>query len=99
MQLTIRAFGNSKGVVLPKTLLVQAGLDTAQVADVQVVDGSIVIKAQPAVRSGWAAAAAAVAQSQDDRLVMGEFGNSADADLVWDEDISNPQQANGLVEW
>ncbi len=99
MQLTIRAFGNSKGVVLPKALLAQAGLDTAQVADVEVIDGSIVIKAQPALRSGWAEAAAAIAQSNDDRLVMGEFGNAADADFVWGEETSSPQLTGGPVEW
>lgn len=99
MQLTIRAFGNSKGVVLPKTLLAQAGLATAESAEVEVVNGSIIIKAQPVARTGWAEAAAAVAKSQDDRLVMGEFGNSADEDLAWADEPAVAQISSGPVEW
>ena len=99
MQLTIRAFGNSKGVVLPKTLLAQAGLAAAESAEVEVVNGAIIIKAQPAVRTGWAKAAAAVAQSHDDRLVMGEFSNAADADLAWNGEPASAQITSGPVEW
>ena len=34
-------------------------------------------------RAGWAEAAQALAGKGGDALVMGEFGNEADADLVW----------------
>jgi antitoxin MazE len=35
------------------------------------------------VRSGWAEAARKIAEADDDPLVMGEFGNAADDELVW----------------
>jgi len=35
------------------------------------------------VRAGWADAARKIAGAGDDELVMGEFGNAADADLTW----------------
>jgi antitoxin MazE len=38
--------------------------------------------ANPA-RTGWADAAREIADAGDDALVMGEFGNAADSDLVW----------------
>jgi len=34
-------------------------------------------------RRGWAEAARVIAQHGHDALVMGEFGNADDADLVW----------------
>ena len=35
------------------------------------------------VRGNWAEAAERIAEACDDVLVMGEFGNLADADLSW----------------
>ena len=84
MQVTIRNIGNSKGVVLPKPLLAQAGLGDDQVADLTVEDGAIVLrKAARPLREGWAEAAKALAAEGGDELVMGEFANEADAGLVW----------------
>jgi antitoxin MazE len=34
-------------------------------------------------RAGWAEAARRIAEAGDDGLVMGEFGNEVDSDLVW----------------
>jgi len=47
-------------------------------------DGALVLRrpANPA-RSGWAAAARRIAEAGDDTLVMGEFGNAEDSELVW----------------
>lgn len=84
MQIAIRSIGNSKGVVIPKTMLAQAGLDGASVAAVAVEGGTIVLrKPATAVRAGWAQAAKAIAAGGDDALVMGEFGNASDEDLQW----------------
>ena len=44
MQITIRHIGNSKGVVLPKLLLAQAGLDDQGTADTTVENGAIVLR-------------------------------------------------------
>ena len=84
MEIAIRTIGNSKGVVLPKALLAQAGLEDQATANVVVEDGAIILrKPARAVRAGWSAAAAAVAAHGGDGLLMGEFGNVDDADLDW----------------
>ena len=84
MQIAIRNIGNSKGVVIPKAMLAQAGLDGESVAAVAVEGGSIVLRkpAKP-VRQGWALAAQSIAGAGGDALVMGEFGNADDEDLKW----------------
>jgi antitoxin MazE len=82
MQVAIRPFGNSRGIVIPKPLLAQLGL--VDQADMTVENGAIVIrKPVHAPRSGWAQAAQGIAQANGDGLVMGEFGNAADEDLAW----------------
>jgi antitoxin MazE len=47
-------------------------------------DGALVLRrpASPA-RRGWAEAARRIAEAGDDELVMGEFGNAEDSELVW----------------
>jgi antitoxin MazE len=84
MQVTIRTIGNSRGVVLPKPLLAQVGLGDDDAAEMTVEDGAIVLrKAARPLRAGWAEAAMVLAAKGDDELVMGEFGNEADAELAW----------------
>ena len=84
MEIAIRTIGNSKGVVLPKPLLAQVGLDDQSTANIVVENGSIVLsKPAKAVRAGWGEAAAAVAAKGGDTLLMGEFGNVEDAELAW----------------
>ena len=82
MQVSIRPFGNSRGIVIPKPLLTQLGLEDQ--ADMTVEGGAIVIR-KPASsgRVGWAQAAQDIAQAGDDVLVMGEFSNEDDKDLTW----------------
>lgn len=84
MQVTIRSIGNSKGVVLPKPLLAQIGLSEDVTAQITVEDDAIVLrKVSRPLRAGWAEAAKALAARGDDALVMGEFGNEADAESDW----------------
>jgi antitoxin MazE len=84
MQVTIRTIGNSKGVVVPKPMLAQAGLGEDQCAEMTVEDGAIILrKAARPPRAGWAEAARALAAEDDDALVMGEFANEADEGLTW----------------
>lgn len=82
MHITIRKIGNSQGFVIPKPVLAQVGLERA--AELTVEGGALVLRkpAKP-VRTGWAEAAVKIAETADDALVMGEFGNEADADLTW----------------
>jgi antitoxin MazE len=84
MEIAIRSIGNSKGVVIPKPLLAQAGLEDLANVHITVEKGCIVLS-RPThdVRSGWAQAAESVAAQGDDDLLLGEFGNADDASLTW----------------
>ncbi len=82
MHIAIRPFGNSRGIVIPKPLLTQLGLEGE--AEVSIENNALVIrKPAQAARAGWGEAAKALAQANDDVLVMGDFGNEADEDLTW----------------
>ena len=82
MHVSIRPIGNSRGIVIPKPMLAQLGLEDG--ADLTVENGALVIR-KPALpaRAGWADAAKAVAMTDDDGLVMGEFANEGDEDPTW----------------
>lgn len=84
IHVAIRKIGNSQGVVIPKPVLAQLGLDGEAGAEMTVEDGALVLR-RPAspVRAGWAEAARSIAEVGDDELVMGEFGNEEDPELVW----------------
>ena len=84
IHVTIRPIGNSRGVVLPKTVLAQVGLEDATDAEMTVEGGAIILRkpAKPP-RQGWAQAAQRLAAEGDDGLVMGEFGNEGDVELAW----------------
>jgi antitoxin MazE len=81
-QIAIRRIGNSQGIVIPKPLLAQVGLEGH--AEVTVERNALVLRrpAKP-TRAGWAAAAKKIAGLGDDALVMGEFTNEDDAELIW----------------
>ena len=82
MEVTIRKMGNSQGVLIPKPILAQLGLEG--VADLQVRDGVIEIRAvQRNPRAGWAADASRLASGGDDAPVWPEFANADDSDLTW----------------
>jgi antitoxin MazE len=82
MLIRIRRIGNSKGIIIPTSILAQLGLETE--ADVSVVDGAMVVRVpdKPS-RSGWAEASKAIALAGDDALVMPEYANADDAALSW----------------
>ena len=82
MRTTIRKMGNSQGVILPKPLLAQVGLEYE--AELVVEDHAIVIRRpREAIREGWAEASQAIAAAGDDGLVWPEFGNEDDTHLQW----------------
>ena len=84
MEIAIRNIGKTKGVVIPKLLLSQAGLEGESTVLIQVVNGSILLsKSSKPLRAGWAEAAAEVCAQGEDDLLMGELGNADDADLRW----------------
>jgi antitoxin MazE len=84
LRVSIRQIGNSQGVVIPKPVLTQLGLSAEEGAEMT-VEGDALVLRRPAsgVRSGWAEAARKIAAAGDDELVMGEFSNEADGELVW----------------
>jgi antitoxin MazE len=89
MQVSIRRIGNSQGVVIPKPVLAQLGLNGQAGAEMTIEGGALILRkpvlrrpAKPA-RKGWAEAAKKIADAGDDALLMGEFGNAPDQDLVW----------------
>ncbi len=73
---------SSQGVLVPKPLLAQVGLEVEE--EMSVEKGPIVIrKPRRTPRAAWAAAARRIAVAQDDALTWPEFGNDADRDLKW----------------
>ena len=82
MKVFIRRIGNSRGVVIPKPMLAESGLDGE--AEMSVEEGALVLRkpARPP-RAGWAEAARKIAGSNDDALILGEFGNAGDAENTW----------------
>jgi antitoxin MazE len=84
VHVSIRQIGNSQGVVIPKPILAQLGLNSKAGAEMTIEHGALVLRrpANPA-RTGWADAAKKIAEAGDDALARGEFGNAADSDLAW----------------
>jgi antitoxin MazE len=82
MKTTIRRMGNSQGVLIPKPVLVQLGLEGE--VEMEVENDTIVLRRpRHKAREGWADASKALAASGDDDLVMGEFSNADDAEIAW----------------
>jgi antitoxin MazE len=82
MEVAIRKMGNSQGVLIPKPILAQVGLEGT--ADLQVRNGVIEIRAvRRNPREGWAEDARRIAGQGDDALVWPEFTNDGDDQLVW----------------
>ena len=82
MQVNIRSLGNSKGILIPKPILEQTGLQ--DVAELRVHNGVIEIrpvKRNP--REGWAADSQRIATDKDEHLAWPEFANADDKDLQW----------------
>lgn len=82
MEVAIRKMGNSQGVLIPKPILAQLGLEG--LADLQVRDGVIEIRAvKRDPREGWAEDARRLAAAGGDALVWPELANEGDDALVW----------------
>ncbi len=76
--------GNSQGVLIPKPVLAQLGLENEVEMEMEVENDTIVLRRpRHKAREGWAEASEVLAQTGGDTLVMGEFGNTEDAELAW----------------
>jgi antitoxin MazE len=71
--------GNSRGVRIPKPLLEQTGLEGE--VEINVEDGSLVIRPVKKTREGWTTAFQQMAQRGDDALL----DNVAPTLSTWDE--------------
>ena len=83
MKATIRKFGNSRGLIIPKPILEQTGL--SENVELVVDDGIILIRnqANEKPRAGWAQASARLAEQEADELIWPEFSNDEDQSLEW----------------
>jgi len=82
MRTQIRPVGNSQGVLIPKPVLAQVGMEYE--VEMTVEDGAIVLRpARARAREGWAEACQQLAQAGDDALAWPEFGNAGDDTLSW----------------
>ena len=82
MKTTIRRMGNSRGVIIPKPVLAQLGLqDEAEM--VVEKDCILLRRPQKRAREGWAEASQKIAAEREDKLVWPEFANEADVELQW----------------
>lgn len=82
MKATIRKMGNSQGVLIPKAILAQLGLENE--VEMEIVNDTLVLRRpRQAPRQGWAEASRKIAADGDDTLVLGELPNADDAELKW----------------
>lgn len=84
MKTAIRKMGNSQGVIIPKPLLAEIGVEANDSVDMTVTKGRLVItplRHDP--RAGWAKECKALAEAGEDGLVWPEFGNDGDDKMVW----------------
>ncbi|SOZ35100.1 MULTISPECIES: AbrB/MazE/SpoVT family DNA-binding domain-containing protein [Cupriavidus] len=82
MKATIRKMGNSQGVLIPKAILAQLGLENE--VEMEIVNDTLVLRRpRQAPRQGWAEASRQIAAAGDDTLVLGELPNADDAELKW----------------
>jgi antitoxin MazE len=84
MRAPVRKLGNSSGVIIPKPILTQIGVEAGDDLDLSIDEGRIVLApAKRHPRAGWADAAKRIAAAGDDALVWPAFSNAADVDLKW----------------
>ena len=86
MRSALRKMGNSTGLIVPKNVLREAGVESGTTLDLIVEDGRIIatpVRDHP--RAGWAEAAAMIAADPEpaDEAAWRSFSNSDDADLTW----------------
>jgi len=80
MNTTIRNIGNSKGIILPKSILTQCDIENE--VSIEVKGHHIIITAAiPAPkRNGWEKAFKKMAENGDDALVMPDIFNDENTD-------------------
>lgn len=82
MRTAIRKMGNSQGVIIPKPLLAQVGLEDEAVMTIE-NDALVLRRVRRSPREGWAEASRRITEQGDDALAWPEFANAADKHLKW----------------
>ena len=84
MRTALRRMGNSTGFIVPKPILVEAGIGIGADLEISVEGGRIIAApVAPGLRAGWEASARDIAASGDDSLVWPDFANDDDSALEW----------------
>jgi len=84
MRAAVRKLGNSSGVIIPKSILAEAGVAVGDAVEMTFEEGRIVLAPlQRRARTGWAEASEKLAEIGDDALVWPEFANTEDEALDW----------------
>lgn len=81
MRANIIKVGNSRGVILPSSLLKRLNLSAKDAVEISLERESIVIKAAP--RQGWAAAAATMHTGDDALLIPDIFEDENMEEIEW----------------
>jgi antitoxin MazE len=82
MKAVIRKMGNSQGILIPKPVLAQVGLEDEAIMTVE--DHALVLRpVRRSPRQGWAEASRRLAEHGDDALAWPEFANADDAHGKW----------------
>jgi antitoxin MazE len=80
----VKKFGNSAGVIIPKPLLSEFGVEAGDSVELRIEAGRIVIeRVINPPRQGWSDDARRLASTGDDIPGWPEFGNDEDAALKW----------------
>ena len=82
MKTTLTQIGNSKGIIIPSTLLKQCDFGDEVLLEIR--KNGIMIKRIDAPRQGWAESVLAAGEPDD--LLLGDFPNDFDeTEWVWEE--------------
>ena len=85
MNAIVRNIGNSKGIILPKSILAECAIENN--VSIEVKDKHIIITANPlpaVKRKGWAKAFKEMAENGDDELVIPDvFNDEKIEDWTW----------------
>lgn len=82
MHTSLRKMGNSTGLIVPRAMLGEIGVTTGAQMDLRVEGGRLIATPVTAIRAGWAAAAAAIADEPLDNDWL-DVPNEGDAALEW----------------
>ena len=82
MILKVVKVGNSKGLRIPKSILEQYHIEE-EVDLSSTKDGLLIKPVKSKARAGWSKKFKEMASKRDDKLLIGDFRNSADLEWQW----------------